>query len=133
MKAFLKRKIDDGKATIGTFFFDADDGVKNLASLELAWKDNQKSVSCIPKGTYKVKTTFSNKYQKDMWQVLDVPGRTGIRIHSANYYKQLEGCIALGSSIVDMDGDKTLDITDSRDAIAFAYGYLGDEFDLEIL
>lgn len=132
MKAYLKRITDDGIATTGKFFFDSDEGQQTFASLELPWKDNAKGISCIPKGTYKVITTFSNRFQKDMWQLLDVPGRTGIRIHSANYSRQLEGCIALGMYKVDMDKDGTMDVAESRKAIALARYFLGDEFELEI-
>ena len=35
MKAYLNRKTDNGEATIGTFFFETEAGVMNLASLEL--------------------------------------------------------------------------------------------------
>lgn len=133
MKAYLKRQSDDGKATNGIFFFETEDGVKTFASLELPWKDNKIKISCIPIGSYKVITTFSNKYQKDMWQVLNVEGRSGIRIHSANYSRELEGCIALGLQRTDLDNDGTMDVGDSRTAIKLAKFYLGKEFDLEIL
>jgi hypothetical protein len=35
MKAYLKRLNDNGKATIGTFFFDSEEGLKSFSSLEL--------------------------------------------------------------------------------------------------
>lgn len=35
MKAYLKRQVDDGKATHGVFIFDTDEGTKTLGSLEL--------------------------------------------------------------------------------------------------
>jgi hypothetical protein len=35
MKAYLKRKTDDGNATTGVFFFETDEGTKSLGSLEL--------------------------------------------------------------------------------------------------
>lgn len=49
---------------------------------------------CIPIGTYKVKKTFSPKFQQDLFLVLDVDGRDGIRIHTANWMEELQGCIA---------------------------------------
>jgi hypothetical protein len=133
MLVYLKRQDDNGKATIGTFFFETEETQVNLGSLELPWKDNQQYISCIPKGTYKVKTTFSNRYQKDMWEIMDVPGRGGIRIHSANYASQLLGCIALGLQVIDIDKDGTMDIANSRKAIELAEHHLGKEFELEIL
>lgn len=133
MKAYLKRQNDNGVATTGIFFFGTEEGTKTLGSLELSWKENQRSISCIPKGTYKVITTFSNRFKKSMWLLLDVPGRDGIRIHAANFSRQLEGCIALGMETVDIDSDGTLDVANSRKAIALARYYLGEEFELEIL
>jgi hypothetical protein len=62
-----------------------------------------------------------------------VPNRSGVRIHSANYSRQLQGCIALGCSIDDIDEDGTLDIRNSRKAIKLAEKYLGKEFKLEII
>lgn len=133
MKAYLKRQNDNGNATYGVFFFETIEGVKTLASLELPWLNNEVEISCIPKGNYKVVTNFSSKYQKDMWQVLDVEGRTGIRIHSANYASEIEGCIVLGSERKDINGDGTMDVAGSRKAIKLAKYHLGKEFNLEIL
>lgn len=132
-KAFLNRQEDDGVQTLGIFFFDTDEGTKTLASLELPWKENQNSISCIPKGIYKVTTTYSQKYKKDMWQVMDVPNRSGVRIHGGNYYTDIEGCILLGLSRQDINGDGKLDVTNSRKALTIAQDYLGKEFELEIL
>ena len=38
--------------------------------------------------------TYSNRFGKQTLQLLNVPGRSGIRIHSANLVSQLHGCIA---------------------------------------
>jgi hypothetical protein len=62
-----------------------------------------------------------------------VPNRSGIRIHAANYSRQLEGCIALGMDQADIDGDGTMDIVQSKKAISLAKYFLGDEFELEII
>jgi len=132
-KAYLKRQNDNSVATTGILFFETEEGTKTLGSLELPWRDNKVGISCIPKGTYKVITTLSNKYKKDMWEVLDVIDRSGIRIHSVNYSRELQGCIALGLERLDIDGDGTMDIANSRRAIKLARYYLGEEFELEIL
>lgn len=52
--------------------------------------------TAIPTGTYTVKMTYSQKYKRMMPEVLNVPGYSGIRIHSGNTAKDSLGCILLG-------------------------------------
>ena len=70
-----------------------------LHTLEQNWEDNKRSVSCIPAGTYSVRATQSARFGRLMYLVEAVPERTGIRIHPANFPSELQGCIALGTSI----------------------------------
>jgi hypothetical protein len=59
-------------------------------------------VSCIPEGSYLIKKRFSVKYKWHL-EVLKVPGRSGILIHTANdAQKELQGCIAPVSYISGM-------------------------------
>lgn len=133
-EATLTRKEDDGTQTLGEFVFTGIDGkVIKLYSMELPWKNNKRNVSCIPKGKYKVITTLSNRFKVNMWLLLNVKNRDGIRIHSANYARQLNGCIALGISKADLDGDGYIDITSSKKAIEIARKHLGEEFILNIV
>lgn len=133
-RVLLKRMIDTGVETLGAWSYaQYTGGIVTLISLELPWKDNTKSISCIPAGIYKVTTTYSNKYKRRMWQVQDVEGRSGIRIHSANFFDDIEGCISLGYTLDDLDKDGELDIVRSRDAIKQVEKDLGEEFELEII
>lgn len=52
--------------------------------------------TAIPTGVYTVKMTYSQKYKRKMPEVLNVPGYSGIRIHSGNTAKDSLGCILLG-------------------------------------
>lgn len=132
-KAYIKRLNSTEFVTTGIFFYEFEDRVWTLGSLELPWKNNKKSVSCIPTGIYTVQTTYSPKYKKPMWLVKNVPNRSGIRIHSANYTSDLEGCIALGGTSLDMNKDGIMDVGNSRVAIELAHTHLGDLFELEIM
>ena len=69
-------------------------------TLELAWKDNQKRISCIPKGVYEVKKrhTQKSKYKYEHLHILDVPDRELILMHIGNYPKNSKGCILLGNT-----------------------------------
>lgn len=64
-------------------------------TLERPWMGNAQMTSCIPAGPYRLAITYSNRFKKEMLEVLKVPGRSGIRIHNANFATELEGCIAV--------------------------------------
>jgi hypothetical protein len=49
----------------------------------------------IPSGSYEGLVSMSPAL-KYLCPLLAVPNRTGIRMHVANYWSQLEGCVALG-------------------------------------
>lgn len=55
----------------------------------------------IPEGTYAAEKALSPHFNR-LTPHLTVPNRTYIEIHPANWPSQLEGCIAVGTSI---DGD----------------------------
>jgi hypothetical protein len=82
-------------------------------SLERGWRDNQSNVSCIPKGEYEVKLEFSNRFKKELWEIYGVPNRSECKFHAANYWYQLNGCIALGQTLADINNDGYNDITNS--------------------
>lgn len=54
---------------------------------------------CIPAGQYTAKYTYSPKFEKKTYLLLNVNNRDLIRIHSANHINDLLGCIALGNKI----------------------------------
>ena len=70
---------------------------------DLTVKVNSKTA--IPRGKYEVVLSMSNRFQKILPEVLNVPGFTGIRIHSGNSSVDTEGCIILGSVNDKLDDD----------------------------
>lgn len=106
----ITRSSDDGVQTLGDLSIDT----FSCKTLERPWKNNAVNVSCIPKGTYHVKWTFSLSHLGWTYQLQNVPGRAGIRIHVANYYFDLEGCIGLGDSFETINSDKEIDLKNSR-------------------
>lgn len=124
----LDRDYTDDKCTLGTLWFDN----TVIHTLELPWKNNKKNISCIPDGEYIVRKTYSPAFKKNLWLVLDVPNRSGIRFHAANWVYQLKGCIAPGLRRFDLDNDGVMDILDSRKALAVMEDELPNEFKLII-
>jgi hypothetical protein len=55
-----------------------------------------KGETAIPSGTYEVAVTFSNKFQKFLPLLMNVPNFDGIRIHPGNFPKDTLGCILVG-------------------------------------
>ncbi len=87
------------EGTNGTLFcshtpFDIAQGKFLCHTIELPWKDNRRSISCIPEGVYEVVSRFSKKFNHHLL-VKGVAKRNLILIHPANdALMELEGCIA---------------------------------------
>ncbi len=109
----LFRKTPTPIQTLG--YFECPDGV-TYPSLELPWKDNAVGVSCIPVGLYKMVLHVSPKFGRCYW-LQDVPNRSEILIHPANFVGQLRGCMAPGLTHADIDGDGHLDVASSKIAM----------------
>lgn len=110
----LTRLEYEDKQTLGALeIYCGTDKVFSCKTLELAWNDNKPFESCIPKGTYKVKTRSSDTY-REHWHILDVEGRDLILIHAGNYHRDTEGCVIVGREHLDIDGDGYRDVTRSR-------------------
>ena len=85
-------------------------------TLELPDKNNQQDISCIPAGTYKYKRRENSK-NGVVLELIDVPGRTVIQIHSGNYTSQIEGCILVGNYVSFLNSDNIPDVTNSKNAL----------------
>ena len=96
----LTRQKTSGLAVIGTMTFPLlnKEELINVPSLENA-------DYLIPEGNYKVERTWSPKFKKFLPELIDVPDRSGIRIHRGTLPDHSKGCILL-----DMYGMANLDI-----------------------
>jgi hypothetical protein len=95
-------------------------------SLERGWVLNERNVSCIPKGTYKLVLEYSPRFKTDLWEIKGVPNRSECKFHSANYWFQLNGCIALGESYGDINKDGYKDVTNSKKIMKSFHDVLKD-------
>lgn len=57
-----------------------------------------KGMTAIPEGRYLMRFTYSPKFGKRLFQLMDVPLFDGIRIHSGNSVKDTQGCILVGNN-----------------------------------
>ena len=73
--------------------------------------------TAIPEGEYRVIVDWSNRFQRFMPKLLDVPGFEGIRIHPGNTHKDTSGCILVGME-KDIEHERILK---SKDAYAIVY------------
>lgn len=54
--------------------------------------------TAIPAGRYQLAMTWSDHFDEDMPEVLNVPGFTGVRIHTGNDEDDTEGCLLVGTA-----------------------------------
>jgi hypothetical protein len=90
-------------ATTGVLQIDG----KTLYSIELPWHNNDQDISCVPAGTYDL-IPYQSPSHGSTWRLhnptLNVYGygftpegaRSQVEMHSANWARQLKGCIAFG-------------------------------------
>lgn len=109
MKLDLIRKIKDDQTTIGDLLVDGcfechtledkDRGLKQsmtpaeIAAIKVYGK------TAIPTGTYEVVIKWSEKHQRMLPHLLNVPGYGAIEIHVGNFAADTLGCILLGMSV----------------------------------
>lgn len=110
-----------------------------VQTLELPWKNNKQSISCIPTGAYKCKILDTpeelrtSRFDYKHISIENVPKRSGIKIHIANFVSQLKGCIAPGETTVDFNNDGKLDVTNSGKTLEKMIKELPQEFSLLIV
>ena len=116
---YIKRNNDTGKQTVGVLVI-YDHNMNPLFScltLERAWKDNEPNISCIPLGKYDCVLEYSPAFDKLLWEIYGVEGRTECKFHAANFWNQLNGCIGLGRQLLPIGSDEQLDLTRSKETL----------------
>jgi len=80
MKLLLKRHPTTPDYTEGDLYID---GEWFCHTLEDTVRHGEKvyGQTAIPAGTYSVKVTYSNRFKREMTQILNVPNFEGVRIH----------------------------------------------------
>ena len=92
----LVRDTFSENSVIGELFLD---GERMCDTLENPWLDNQRNISCIPEGEYKVRLRLPRESAtRDYLHLLveDVENRSYILFHRGNTAKDTRGCILVG-------------------------------------
>lgn len=102
----LRRRVKTSTYTIGDLYIDGvlfcqtmedtDRGLMFQMSLEEIKAKKVFGKTAIPTGVYEVVFSFSQKFQKMLPLVLNVPGYLGIRFHSGTTAEDTEGCVLSG-------------------------------------
>ena len=88
---------------------DPDRGLDQRMPLSQIERMKVRKETAIPRGTYEVRLSVSEKYKTRPWakkykglvpEILGVKGFSGVRIHPANTADQIEGCLAPGRNKV---------------------------------
>lgn len=95
----VKRCIFEDDTTIGVLKLNDKFQCFTLEDKEREVKIDGKTA--IPKGRYKITLTMSNRFQKLLPLINDVPNFLGVRIHSGNTNADTEGCILVGNLITN--------------------------------
>lgn len=150
--AALKRDTYGEKETLGKLILQGwgSETLLELNTLELPWKKNESGESCIPEGEYEVRIrephesgSFDYKHFKIYDPNLEgeiIKGngytRKYILIHAGNYYTQIAGCVLVGETRDDINGDGIIDVLNSRKALnkllSTVEEYEEDRFQLKI-
>jgi hypothetical protein len=131
----IERDWQDSNQTLGkcTVYDENNKPVFSSMSLERGWRDNQNMISCVPLGTYSVVLEYSNRFKTDLWELKNVPNRSECKFHSANYWFQLNGCLALGRSLADINNDGYQDVTSSKNTMKSFHKALEGETSVDLI
>lgn len=108
MRFLVKRKWFTEISTISELYADGifqcymlEDRDRNLKQTDFIGLIKAEKIfgkTAIPYGTYEMVLSFSNRFQKLLPELKDVPGFTGIRWHSGNVASDSEGCMLPGET-----------------------------------
>ena len=133
MEMIIYRTTNEEKQRLGKGFLVKENGevTFDFYTLELADKDNKRSISCIPAGVYRVVKRNSVRFG-DHFHITNVPNRELILIHVGNSYRNTNGCILVGTRLKNIDNDETTDVVNSLEAMSRLLALLPDSFILKI-
>lgn len=108
MEILLQRIAKKDKYTIGKLYInnqyfcdtleDTDRDLTQSMTEQQIKSNKVYGETAIPTGIYRIVISYSNRFKKQMPLLLNVPGFSGIRIHTGNTEKDSLGCILVGKN-----------------------------------
>ena len=108
MEILVKREYKKADYTIGKMYIngeyfcdtleDTDRGLKQDMALSELKELKEYGRTAIPTGEYVLTTEYSNRFEKMLPLIHNVPAFEGVRIHSGNTHEDTEGCILVGKN-----------------------------------
>lgn len=86
-------------------------------SVEFVCLTIENKAKSFPAGKYQLKLEYSPRFKTDLWELYGIEGRGEIKIHVANFWNQLDGCIGVGRISQDLNQDAILDLSQSKIAL----------------
>lgn len=99
MELEVTRNSCRATCTIGKLYVDGHDTCFTLEDVVRPDGVKVYGETAIPAGRYQVTITFSNRFQRLLPLINDVPMFSGIRIHPGNTDKDTHGCLLVGEEV----------------------------------
>ncbi|WAS28547.1 hypothetical protein [Vibrio phage LV6] len=135
LRLHIAREPSTDQGTFGKLYLP---NGRTLETIELPWRDNKTSISCIPAGLYYCTPWNSSRFGK-VWHLVDVKGRSYILIHKGNvagdaskgYKTNSAGCILIGKYRGVLGNQKA--VLNSGGAYMELFNYLGNKKTFDLL
>lgn len=105
--------------------------IKEYTTIELPWRGNRNSISCIPPGTYSFVKSKPNNMPGigNVLRLDGIPGRAGVLIHIGSSYRDTHGCI-----LPEKNNRKGTTIQATKEIIDYLYpeGAPNNTYSLEV-
>lgn len=125
----LQRLVSKEDRTLGKFY--SNDGMQLGYVLEDVVRTLGEyvfGVTAIPPGRYRLIVNFSNRFQREMIQLINIRGSStmfgpkpidaaGVRIHGGNKPEDTEGCLLLGTNIDSGNIIKATIVSNCKDVV----------------
>ena len=110
MKLRLHRSVLSDRYTIGKLYVDGKYHCDTLEDTDRALEAHPDAKiygkTAIPRGTYDVIISMSNRFKRELPLLKNVPGFDGIRIHPGNTHEDTDGCVLVG--VLSDSGDRVV-------------------------